>query len=158
MRAARHIDSRHEEGEEEGRRLNARTLGILPPRDVDELLDVTNLLRLQPRNTVSMRSIARKTSSNLLTILALVLSLSVPLSTLAIPGLPRWLISDLQLYSYGFCRASIQALVGLAKRSKTRLSKLSRFGGSQEDFQHMTRVSEDHEKCIARGIKYMAER
>ena len=138
--------------------LETRTLGILPPRDVDELLDVANLLGLRHMNDIRRMLAALKTSEALLTILALVLSLSVPLSTLAIPGLPRWLISDLQLYSYGFCRASIQALVGLAKRSKTRLSKLSRFGGSQEDFQHMTRVSEDHEKCIARGIKYMAER
>ena len=62
-----------------------RTLGILPPRDVDELLDVANLLGLRHMNDIRRMLAAFKTSKALLTILALVLSLSVPLSTLASP-------------------------------------------------------------------------
>ena len=62
--------------------LETRTLGILPPRDVDELLDVANLLGLRHMNDIRRMLAALKTSKALLTILALVLSLSVPLSAL----------------------------------------------------------------------------
>ena len=62
--------------------LETHTLGILPPRDVDELLDVANLLGLRHMNDIRRMLAAFKTSKALLTILALVLSLSVPLSAL----------------------------------------------------------------------------
>ena len=62
--------------------LETRTLGILPPRDVDELLDVANLLGLRHMNDDQTRARSLQDEQSLLTILALVLSLSVPLSAL----------------------------------------------------------------------------